>query len=348
MRILLYSDLHISKTSSILPLYSDNPQYTYRQNMILQTADWLSQIMVNEKPDLIINLGDTFDQHTITSYDVHIASKFFQYFTDRMIMNNINIPHYVLVGNHEMINSNFNAIALLNNISNITVIDECTTIDNLSFLPYCNYKDIIDFPEGTYLFSHQDIQGSSVRGDFELPEGIDRNVLTKYKLVFNGHIHKPSIKNNIINVGSVTTHSFSDDESTVPQAYIFNTETLDLKIFKNLNCPLFRKFTINKNIEELYSFINTLDTSYKYILHIVCPFEIKEQVKKYLDDLDLVIANRLNVKINKKETETDKKDTSINLNSNINIKQTFKQFLDEVDLKYPKEIYNKILDELKI
>ena len=353
MKIFLYSDLHISRTSSILPQTSSNNLYTYRQDMILKTGEFLADIIKKENPDLIINLGDTFDQHTITSYDIDVASKFFKCFEQ------FNIPHFVLVGNHEMVNQNFNAIEILNNINNITVISEPATIDvndllnvneklKLGFLPYCNYKDIIMFPEATYLFSHQDIQGATIRGDFKLPDGIEPNTLKdKYKLVFNGHIHKSSILCNVINVGSITTHSFSDDENSIPQCYIFDTITNDLKIFKSTVCPLFRKFTIQKDINELYTYINSLDTQYKYILHIICPFEIKEDVKKYLDDNSLIIANRLNVRISKKDVSLEETQTNLNLQSNIDVKQSFKEFLNEVELKYPIDIYNNILNEVE-
>lgn len=92
MKILIYSDLHISRTSSILPMLS-NSLYTYRQKMILFTGTWLTDIAKKEQPDLIINLGDTFDQHTISSYDIDLASKFFSNFTQ----NVKHIPHYILV-----------------------------------------------------------------------------------------------------------------------------------------------------------------------------------------------------------------------------------------------------------
>ena len=146
MKIFMYSDLHISKTSSILPNI-DNSLYTYRQQMILDTGKYLAKLVKLEKPDLIINLGDTFDQHTVTSYDIKIASEFFSNFLQ------FNIPHYVLVGNHEMLNRNFNAVDLLNNISNITVISENQTIQienenvKLAFLPYCDYNEILKLEE---------------------------------------------------------------------------------------------------------------------------------------------------------------------------------------------------------
>ena len=142
MRIFMYSDLHISKTSSILPL--TDTKYSYRQDMIMRTGKWLSDIVAKENPDLIINLGDTFDQHTVTSYDIDTASEFFRCFSPFKIL------HLVLVGNHEMVNQDFNAVSILNNIDNITVIDRPikqhlvfnTEELDLAFLPYCNFREL--------------------------------------------------------------------------------------------------------------------------------------------------------------------------------------------------------------
>lgn len=346
MKIFMYSDLHISKTSSILPNI-DNSLYTYRQQMILDTGKYLAKLVKLEKPDLIINLGDTFDQHTVTSYDIKIASEFFSNFLQ------FNIPHYVLVGNHEMLNRNFNAVDLLNNISNITVISENQTIQienenvKLAFLPYCDYNEILKFPEGDFLFSHNDIQGSSIRGNVILPEGIKLDVLKQqYKVVFNGHIHKPSTLGNIVNVGSISTHSFSDDNDSVPQCYIFDTNTFDLKTFKPNICPLFRKLVIKDNIQELVSYLDTLDLNYKYIIHCVCPFQLKEQVKEILNTNTHILNSRLNVVVNDVEkVDTVNKDVSIN--TNIDVKQTFKDFLNTTDLKFPLNLYLDILEEVK-
>ena len=357
MKIFMYSDLHISRTSSIMPLTSSINKYTYRQNMILELGKYLENIIDEQKPDLIINLGDTFDNHTITSYDIDIASKFFECF--RMF----NIPHIVLVGNHEMINQDFNAIEILNNINNITVISEPSTVNTdiilltklslqqpnvkLAFLPYCDYRDILEFPEGDFLFSHQDIQGSCIRGDFKLPNGIDQNDLSKYKLVFNGHIHKSSIMKNIINVGSISTHSFSDDQENVPKCYIFDTNTLDLTTYKPTCCPLFRKVEIKKNISELYAFMDQLDKNYKYILHIICPFELKDEIKSFIEQNEFVINSRISIIGSIKEVKEENKNNTINLSSNIDILQNFKDFLNITDLKYPLELYADVLKEVK-
>lgn len=60
MKILLYSDLHISKTSSILPQHSTDPKYTYRQQMIIDTAVILKRVIETYKPDLMVNLRGYF------------------------------------------------------------------------------------------------------------------------------------------------------------------------------------------------------------------------------------------------------------------------------------------------
>ena len=355
MKILMYSDIHISKTSSILPLsYNDSSKYTYRQQMIIDTGKYLADLADEYNVDLIINLGDTFDQHTVTSYDIDTASEFFKAF--RLV----NKPHLVLVGNHEMINSNFNAIQLLNNISNITVISEPATVNTcmlntgtdepsieLAFLPYCNYTDILEYPKGKYLFSHLDIQGAVVRGDITLAEGVDMKTIgSKYDLVFNGHIHKPSICKNIINVGSVTTHSFADDNASVPQCYIFDTTTLDLKTFKPTICPLFRKISV-ANTTELTDILSTLDFNYNYILNCKCKFEDKEQVKQVFTDVSNVLNYRLSVDVSKTNTDDDThKLEGILQKSTLDIKQAFKEFLSTVDLKYPIDMYKTVIDNM--
>lgn len=348
MKIFIYSDLHISKTSSILPLVSSNDIYTYRQDMLIKTGEYLAEIIDQERPDMIINLGDTFDQHTVSSYDINVASKFFKCFRF------FSIPHIVLVGNHEMMNYDFNAVELFGNINNITVISEPCSVnmntvlninDNveIALMPYTDYKDILELPKGTFLFSHLDIAGVKIKGNIELQDGLDIKTFADYKLVFNGHIHKPSIKNNIVNVGSVSTHSFSDDNESVPQCYIFDTTTLELKTYKPTMCPLFRKVEIYNNISELEHYISTLDKSYKYILQVTCPFDIKDSVKEYLKNQDCVLNSRLNIKV---ENNNVSRPVLTDITPNVDIKKSFKEFLNTVDLKYPKNLYETILEEV--
>lgn len=252
-----------------------------------------------------------------------------------------------------MINSDFNAVALLNNIKNITVVSDPYSVEyngiKLAFLPYCDYNYLLTYPEGDILFSHNDIQGSLIRGDFKLPDGIDTKTLKdRYKIVFNGHIHKPSIFDNVVNVGSITTHSFSDDNDFIPQCYIFNTDTMKIdNHIQSTACPLFRKIEVS-NKEELNTKILDFKNQqyYKFVLQVTCPFDMKEEVKEILDNTDIVVSYRLSVKMNKTVKDINK--PIIKSLNNMDIKNNFNEFLQTLDLKYPLDVYTTVLEEVNM
>ena len=75
-RILIYSDLHCSYTSSILPLYSKNTNgFTTRLQMIIDTGKWISDIAEKEPVDLIVNGGDTFDSILVKAEELSAVQK---------------------------------------------------------------------------------------------------------------------------------------------------------------------------------------------------------------------------------------------------------------------------------
>lgn len=339
MKLFIYSDVHISRTSSILPLTSDLKDYTYRQRMIINTAQWMQELISQLKPNMIINLGDTFDQNTLTSYDLDNASIFFKkLYSD--------IPHLVLCGNHEMLNERYNAIKLLDNIPNIQVIDTPTAIDNLLFIPYCDYNDLdlSNFNGSDYAFMHHDIYGSRVSPTNVLDFGIPQDSLGKFKKVFNGHVHASSKFSNIINVGSITTHSFADSSDSVPTCYLFDTETEELNEYTNHNCPLFRKINVD-NIEQLNTELGILDNRFSYVLHLDCDYDIKEQVSDKVKEMSNIITYKITTKSIKQEDNSTKPE-DIKLESNLDVMKSFKDFLSTgVELKYPMNLYNDILKE---
>ena len=337
MKLFIYSDVHISRTSSILPLISDYKKYTYRQDMIVKTSKWMTDILLQNDIDMIINLGDTFDQNTITSYDIDTASEFFK------IFKHINKQHLVLCGNHEMLNTDYNVLRLLDNIDGIQVIDTPTVIDNLLFLPYCDL-DLSNYNGSEYAFLHHDIYGSKVSPTNVLDFGISQDSLGKFKKVFNGHVHAKSKFSNIINVGSITTHSFADSSESVPTCYIFDTVTQELKEFENTICPLFRKINVD-SIDGLNTNLSSLDNRFKYVLHLDCAYELKEQVNSIMKEMPNLITYKITTKSIKQE-DSDVRPEDIKLESNLDIMKSFKDFLGTgVELKYPMNLYNDILKE---
>ena len=98
------------------------------------------------------------------------------------------------------------------------------------------------------------------------------------------------------------------------------------------------------------NYINNLDDYYKYVLNVVCPFEIKDEIKKILkDSTSKIINSRLNVKVRKddKVNLEEEQNQIIDLQSNIDIEKTFLDFLQTIDLKYPLDTYKYILTNIK-
>ena len=102
-------------------------------------------------------------------------------------------------------------------------------------------------------------------------------------------------------------------------------------------CP----FEIKDDLSELHSYISGLDNNYKYILQVSCPFDLKEDVKQELDNSNNVIASRLNVRADK--TKKAEENVDIAVESNVDVKKSFIEFLDTTDLKYPKDLYLEVL-----
>ena len=68
MKIGIYSDVHISRTSSILPLYlNDQSKYTLRLENCINSMNDMYQTFEDRNVDVIINCGDTFNSHTISA-----------------------------------------------------------------------------------------------------------------------------------------------------------------------------------------------------------------------------------------------------------------------------------------
>ena len=85
--------------------------------------------------------------------------------------------------------------------------------------------------------------------------------------------------------------------------------------------------------------------AYKYVLQVTCSFNIKDEVKEILQQSNLILAHRLNIKVSTQKLDNPNT-KNMELLPNIDIKKSFSDFLNTVELKYPKSMYDKILEEV--
>lgn len=356
MRIGLYSDAHISYTSSILPLYSDDSKYTTRLKMIIDTYKWMYETFNNEKVDLILNGGDTVDSNILRSEEITTISDAYSY--------SYGIPEVAILGNHEIldVSRKFSSVAIMNNFPFVKLYtDPAANIDlpksdlRISVLPYMKHEqvtpELLKSLSADILLSHIDIKGSHLRPDYIADTGVEPELLAEYfGRVFNGHIHTQEVietsKNFVMNIGNCTSISFGDTNTYHPGIMIFDTYTGDIRNFKNPYAILFRRFTVH-SITELIKKTKDYNTGYRYVLRVTAPYDIADDVRDYLSKLPFVIASRVIGDVSKMKLRPAMFDTG-KISGIDNIALEFKKYLrsGEVSLSHPIEDYIKFIDRL--
>lgn len=355
MKVLVYTDLHCSYNSSIMPLYYEDSKYTTRLQMIVDTGKWINEIATNNKVDMIVNCGDTTDSHILRSEEITALSEFF-----RSI--DYNCRHIIITGNHDVLdnNSDFYSTSILSNISNVEVYNKPTKIDDtISVLPYMKSEeitnDMLKSLSNHILFSHIDIKGSHLRSDYIMDSGVDSELLSNYfDLTINGHLHTAEKLNtttrDVWNIGSVTSGSFNDSNSYIPSVCIINTFTDTIATITRIPNPyaiLFRRMNID-SIESLINKINQLDKKFRYILRVNSPYDISDSAREVIGSNKFIIASRVISNISSNSFKRSSNTTKSDIGIRTNIEREFIDFLEKNSecLNYPIDEYIKIVKEI--
>ena len=238
MRYLVFGDVHWSTYSSIIR--SNGDKYSTRLEYLINTLNWIESLAKEHYCNAIVGLGDFFDRCDLTSQEISALSE---------IKWSSNIPHYLLVGNHEMGNSDLSISSshifkLLPEFELITSPTCHNTSDaEIIFLPYILEADRLPLKEyiptnrtkQRVIFSHNDISGIQM-GKFISQSGFSINEIEdNCDLFINGHLHNhSSIGDKIINLGNISGQNFGEDAFTYPhQVMILDTGSRELNYYEN-------------------------------------------------------------------------------------------------------------------
>ena len=218
MRLLILGDCHWSSYSSIVR--SRGEKYSTRLENLIKTMSWIEAEAVTKGCDTIVCLGDFFDQSELGAESITALQE----------VPWSEIPHWFIVGNHEMGRGNLehSSSHLFNLLPNASVIDEVkffntndTTIVSIPYILESNRKPLKEYlgnyplKENVIILSHNDIAGIQM-GQFISTTGFSiEEIEENCDLFLNGHLHNGAeIGNKIINVGNITGQNFSEDAFT--------------------------------------------------------------------------------------------------------------------------------------
>jgi DNA repair exonuclease SbcCD nuclease subunit len=271
MRVLFIGDPHLKIT---------------RFDLAKQFLEWIEGVIVKHKPDLVVNLGDTFDTHAVVRSEV--MTEFLKHVDSTIKV----CPYVYLLGNHDMYKPNDNKYHALKHLKGkmdkFIVVDEVTNLHGMTFVPYVHKPE--DFPKKTLpiCIAHQTFKGADF-GDITTKDGVDSSSIACAEIIISGHIHKRQRLANVSNSGPEVIYCgspFSQSATDINQTKgvsIFDTETYaeefivcPLPMWKGLKFELSQDFSAIDMHEELTQTLNDID---HWVIEITGP---KAEVLGYL------------------------------------------------------------------
>lgn len=284
MKILLFSDVHWSATSSIVRTMAE--KYTTRLQLLLESMNWVNNQAIIHQCDLMICAGDFFDRTTINDLEL-TALKDIKW---------NNLPCYFLVGNHEssVADLHLNLLKALENEKHIIVDKPEFSLDLngciVNFLPYIaasekkplvDYFKSFDLNKKHIIISHNDLAGIQY-GKFLSTAGFSIDEITQMgDLYLNGHLHNSEwISSKVLNLGSLSAHNFTNDSFKYSYgAWLLDTETLQLNFLENPYGLNFYKIVI----EQQNDFMQLGSLKQNAVVAISCKKNLIEELKNKFD-----------------------------------------------------------------
>ena len=278
-----------------------------------------------------------------------------EFFLDEI--KKLNIPTYIIAGNHDTSFKNtndVNSLALLLNkkeFPNITVYDnhaETISVDGLEILlcPWLNPSnkdhniEYIKNSKASYMMGHFEFMGYEMMRGTVCEHGLDKNEFQTFEQIYSGHFHHPSEYGNIKYLGAPYQMNWSDYGGK-RGFHILDTSTRKLSFVKN-NLSLFNKISYNdqdltlEQLEEL-DFSIMENTFVKVV--------VDKKNNPYLFDAFIDKIQKVNpcdLKII--ESHTNILGEDIKLDEIPDSFTLMKKYIEKLDIK--KELNNKIQKEL--
>jgi DNA repair exonuclease SbcCD nuclease subunit len=251
MRILIIGDPHFKHNNEI------------ETNMM---CDKIYQIVLEQKPDIIVDLGDTLDTHShIDMNPLNRATKFlFQ-------LSQMSSHLYVLIGNHDRPNNTdflteASPFASCKIWPNTTIVDKvCIGEHNglkFVFVPYVpvgRFNEALEtqnitsenIKDYSIVFAHQEFKGSKM-GAIVSTSGDEWPI--EYPFCISGHVHgHQKIQDNLEYVGTPIQHAFGDaTPKGVMMLSIDESRNISYEYF-DLGLP--KKMIVHLSAEQLSSYV---------------------------------------------------------------------------------------------
>lgn len=299
----------------------------FEQSMSFLT--WIEKVIDEVNPDIVCNLGDTFDTHAV------VRSELISEFKMHVERITAKRPYWYVLGNHDQYkpkDAKYHALQCFN-INNFLIFDKTTELEGITIVPYvAKYED---FPLQTQpiCITHNTFIGADY--GFKREDcGVNADKVSA-DIIISGHIHRRQTFGKVNYPGTPFACSSNDVDQT-KGVLLFNTENYEQTFIES---PFMRwrsvefEVTASNPIQNLHELLKVeLNTTDKWIVKASGP---KVELTAYFKSkifLDLIKDK----KIVTKATPTDKN------KQKVQIKATS---IEDIMSEYVDKIYDGSLDK---
>jgi len=198
-------------------------------DLSLQFLKWVGDVIEEHQPDMVINLGDTFDTHSV------VRSEILAEFKKHVARATKVCPYLYVLGNHDFFkptDSKYHALETFKGMHNLIVVDKPLTLKDLdvTFVPYI--PDHTKFPtiSTDICVAHQTFVGADY-GYKRTDVGVDADKISA-TIIISGHIHKRQSFGNVIYPGTPFAQGI-DDINQSKGVMLFDTETYEYSFIES-------------------------------------------------------------------------------------------------------------------
>lgn len=235
------SDIHLG-------VHQNSSQW---HNISIDWARWLSKELKNKGIKDIFISGDFFHYRSeIAVNTLHVANKILNIWKDFNII--------MIIGNHDSFYKDridINSLCLLDNFTNITIIDKPTTIKKftrkIQFCPWAT--SLSEMEECDIMFGHFEIESFKLNHTKICSFGLRTGELLKLSdMIITGHFHTRELreykKGKILYLGNPYQMDFGDTGNQKGY-YILDISNKKVDFYANKISPEHKKITLSSLIE---------------------------------------------------------------------------------------------------
>lgn len=263
-----FTDIHFGRKSN-------SP--THNQDCLNYIEWFCQQFREDPDADYIAFLGDWHESRTA----IDISTLNYSYKGAQML-NNLGVPVYFIVGNHDMGMRHSREIystVPFHEFDNFIIIHDEPTFrpelkDGALFVPYLTKDEYPKLNQYTNLplwAGHFEFKDFVLTGySITLKEGPDVNDFKDVGTILSGHFHRRQIKNNTIYIGNAFPMDFGDANDVKRGLAVYDHNTRETQFINWDSCPRYLKCTLGdildgnvKLSDDMHIDIN-IDTSITY------------------------------------------------------------------------------------